>query len=183
MRVIYVKEQGAFIKKTGEKLEVVKQNQKLLSFPVTNIDGLSIIGNVQISTQALVYLMENGVDVSIFSFSGKFVGHAMADSSKNIFLRFAQYDTYQNLFSRLEMAKIIVKNKIENQINLVKTHRYKDGFSPEKEIEKMKVLQQEVEKCETPNKILGMEGMCSNIYFSCFAHMIDCKYPFRGRNL
>ena len=182
MSVIYVKEQGAFIKKTGEKLEIVKQNQKLLSFPVVNIDGLSIIGNVQISTQALVYLMENGVDVSIFSFSGKFVGHAMADSSKNIFLRFAQYDTYQNLFSRLEMAKIIVKNKIENQINLVKNHRYKDGFSPEKEIEKMKVLQQELEKCETPNKILGMEGMCSNIYFLCFAHMIDCKYPFRGRN-
>ena len=72
MSVIYVKEQGAFIKKTGEKLEIVKQNQNLLSFPVVNIDGLSIIGNVQISTQALVYLMENGVDVSIFSFSGKF---------------------------------------------------------------------------------------------------------------
>lgn len=66
MSVIYVKEQGSYIRKSGEKIEIIKQNQRLLSFPVWNIDGVSIIGNVQISTQALIYLMENGIDVSIF---------------------------------------------------------------------------------------------------------------------
>ena len=90
MSVIYVKEQGSHIRKAGERIEIIKQNQKLLSFPISNIDGISIIGNVQISTQALTYLMENGVDVSLFSYSGRYIGQAMADSSKNICLRFSQ---------------------------------------------------------------------------------------------
>ena len=100
MSVIYVKEQGSFVRKTGERIEVMKNNQKLLSFPVANLDGLSIVGNIQISTQAMVYLMENGVDISIFSFSGKFIGQALADSSKNIFLRFSQYDLYHDMEKR-----------------------------------------------------------------------------------
>ena len=182
MSVIYVKEQGSHIRKAGERIEIIKQNQKLLSFPISNIDGISIIGNVQISTQALTYLMENGVDVSLFSYSGRYIGQAMADSSKNIFLRFSQYDTYQNMEKRLEMAKNIVSNKIENQINVVRVYRYKDGFTPRREIEKMRKMQENLSSCKTTNEILGVEGMCSNIYFSCFAHMISCQFEFRGRN-
>ena len=182
MSVIYVKEQGSHIRKAGERIEIIKQNQKLLSFPISNIDGISIIGNVQISTQALTYLMENGVDVSLFSYSGRYIGQAMADSSKNIFLRFSQYDTYQNMEKRLDMAKTIVFNKIENQINVVREYRYKDGFSPKKEIEKMRKLQGSLTSCKTSNEILGAEGMCSNLYFSCFSHMINCQFEFRGRN-
>lgn len=182
MSVIYVKEQGSMIRKSGERIEIIKQNRKLLSFPVWNIDSLSIVGNVQISTQALIYLMENGVDVSIFSYSGRYIGQAMADSSKNIFLRFAQYDTYQDKDARLKMARIIIDNKINNQICVIKKHRYKDGFTGEDEIKKMGRLKAKLYKCEDTNEILGVEGMCSNLYFTCFAHMIDCKFTFEGRN-
>lgn len=138
MSVIYVKEQGSMVRKSGERIEIVKQNKKLLSFPVWNIDGLSIVGNVQISTQALIYLMENGVDVSIFSYSGRYIGQAMADSSKNIFLRFAQYDAYQDTETRMRMARIIIKNKIDNQICVVRKYRYKDEFTGKDEMKKMK---------------------------------------------
>lgn len=182
MSVIYIKEQGTMIRKSGEKIEITKGDKKLLSFPVWNIDGLSMIGNVQISTQALTYLMENGVDVSIFAYSGRYIGQAMADSSKNIFLRFAQYDAYQNMENRMNMARIIIRNKIENQINVVRNFRFKDGFSPKDEISKMQNLQEKLDRCVNSNEILGVEGMCSNIYFTCFSHMIDCKFKFEGRN-
>ena len=181
MSVIYVKEQGAFIHKSGERIEVTKNNQKLMSFPTASIDGLSIIGNVQISTQALIHLMENGIDVSIFSYSGRFIGLAVADSSKNIFLRFAQFDTYQDIDARLRIAKMIVRNKIENQVRLVKNYRYKD-FYPKDETEKMRKLQDSLDTCRTSNEILGVEGMCSNLYFTCFSHMLDCNIEFHGRN-
>ncbi len=141
MSVIYIKEQGAFVRKTGERIEVMKNNQKLLSFPVANIDVVSVIGNVQISTQALVYMMQNGIDVSIFTYAGQFVGQARADASKNIFLRFAQFDRYQDIESRLNMARVIVGNKIENQMAVVRNYRYKDGFSPEGGVNRMKEMQ------------------------------------------
>lgn len=182
MSVIYVKEQGSYIRKSGERIEVIKNNQNLLSFPIANLDGLTIIGNVQISTQSMVYMMKNGVDISIFSFSGEFIGQALADSSKNIFLRFSQYDLYQDMEKRLDLAKIIVKNKIKNQMFLVKNYRYKDNYSPKEELIKMQRLKEKTDVCETSNEILGMEGMCSNYYFSCFAHMVQCRIPFKGRN-
>lgn len=182
MSVIYVKEQGAYIRKSGEKIDVIKQNQKLLSFPVWNIEGLSVIGNIQISTQALVYLIENGIDVSFFSYSGRYIGQVMADSSKNIFLRFSQYDAYQNMETRLQIAKNLIFNKIENQMQVIRKHRFQDGFSAKNELDKMKKLQSGLFSCTTSNEILGVEGMCSNIYFSCFSHMIDCQFEFKGRN-
>lgn len=181
MSTIYVKEQGAYIHKAGKRIEVTKNGRKLMSFPVANIEGISVIGNVQISTQALVSLMENGVNVSIFSYSGNLVGLAMADSSKNIFLRLSQYDAYQDIAARLRMAKRIVGNKIENQIQLMKKYRYKD-YSPKEKLKKIKKLQCSLENCNTLNEVLGIEGMCSNMYFSCFAHMVDCNFEFKGRS-
>lgn len=39
------------------------------------------------TTQALRFLMEKGIDVSYMSYSGRYIGHTAAESSKNIFLR------------------------------------------------------------------------------------------------
>lgn len=182
MSVLYVKEQGACIRKNGETIEVIKQGQRLLTFPLGNLDGVSIFGNVQISTQALTSLMEYGIDVSLFTRAGRMVGQALSDSSKNIFLRFAQYEAYQDMSERMRIARIIIQNKIENQQRVVKQYRYKDGFVPQKELEQMQKLKMGLGQCMTANEIFGIEGMCSNIYFSCFSHMVDCRFEFKGRN-
>lgn len=53
MAVLYVKEQGSFVQKRGERIVVSKGNLTLLEIPVVNIENVAIIGNVQITTQAL----------------------------------------------------------------------------------------------------------------------------------
>lgn len=182
MSVLYVKESGSTIRKSGETIEVMKQNQRLLTFPVANLDGVSIFGNVQISTQALIFLLEHGVDVSLFTRGGNLVGQALADKSKNIFLRLAQYDAYQDMETRMALARILIRNKVENQEQVLRHYRYKDGYSPKKELEKMDVLKERLGQCVTTNELLGIEGMCSNLYFAGFSHMIDCEFEFHGRN-
>ena len=64
MSVLYLKEQGAYVQKSGERLIVTKKGQTLLDIPVFQVDNIAVIGNVQITTQALHMLMQNGVDVS-----------------------------------------------------------------------------------------------------------------------
>ena len=73
MPVIYIREQGTMLCKRGERLVVTKNNRMLLDQPLIGADGVSIFGNVQISTQAAVMLMERGIDVSMFSYSGKYL--------------------------------------------------------------------------------------------------------------
>lgn len=53
MAVIYVKEQGSMIQKRGERIVVTKAGKTLLEIPVIQTENMALIGNVQISTQAL----------------------------------------------------------------------------------------------------------------------------------
>lgn len=183
MAVLYIKEQGAAVQKMGERILVTKGHATLLDIPMIQVENIAIIGNVQITTQALHMLMERGIDVSYLSYSGTYLGHTAAESSKNIFLRFEQYRFYMDEERRLQMARIITRNKIGNQLSLIRHHRWTgseyDWHKDEKEI--LDLLTTLGDR-KTPNEILGVEGMCSNIYFRAFGHMIHCDFEFNGRN-
>lgn len=183
MAVIYVKEQGALIQKNGERIVISKGTNTLLEAPVLQMENLALIGNVQITTQALHMLMEKGIDVSYFSYSGKYLGHAAAEASKNIFLRFQQYAFYLDEKKRLEMAKIIVSNKIQNQMAVIRGYRWEDSaYDWKSDLIQMQKYQRTLRDKQSPNEVLGVEGICSNIYFSAFGHMLKCDFQFHGRN-
>lgn len=50
MSVLYLKEQGAYVQKSGERLVVTKSGQTLLDIPVFQVDNIAVIGNVQVTT-------------------------------------------------------------------------------------------------------------------------------------
>lgn len=183
MAVIYIKEQGASVQKIGERIVVSKNQERLLDIPVFKLENIAVIGNVQITTPALHMLIENGVDVSYLSFGGKYLGSTSADSSKNIFLRFEQYRYFLDEERRLGMARSIVRNKILNQMSVIREHKRKDHYYDwDADLKQMMRLKETLPEKETANEILGVEGMCSNIYFGAFAHMLDCDFEFNGRN-
>lgn len=182
MSVLYVKEQGALIHKCGERITVTKNNKQLLDIPILHVENIAVIGNVQVTTQALHILMERGVDVSYFSNSGYYLGHTAAEASKNIFLRFEQYQFYLDETKRLKMAKTIVSNKIRNQMSIIEGHRFENGYNRKNDLISMEKLLVSVNEKETTNELLGVEGMCSNIYFGAFGQMFLGKIRFEGRN-
>lgn len=183
MSVIYIKEQGTYLHLSGGRLVVSKGRQELLEYPLINLDNVVCFGNVQVTTQLLHSLLENGIDVSYFSCGGKFLGHTCSESSKNVFLRFSQYEYYQNPEKRLNLAKRIVENKIYNQIAVIKKHRWEnDENNPKDDIVQMKRLAESVKDKRTGNEIMGVEGLSSNIYFGCFKRMLKCDFAFENRN-
>ena len=182
MSVIYVKEQGAVVKKLGERVVITKNTQTLLDIPAFQVDNIALIGNVQVTSQALHMLMEQGVDISHFSYSGRYLGHTSAEMSRNIFLRFEQYGYYTDLCKRLIMARRIVDNKIGNQIAIIRMHRFSDDYDWKANINSMLELRRTLPDKQTSNEILGVEGMCSHIYFKAFGRMIKGDFEFHGRN-
>lgn len=183
MAVLYVKEQGAYLQKSGDRIIVSKNGKHLLETPVIHVENVSVIGNVQITAQTLYMMMERGIDVSYFSYSGKYLGHTAAEASKNIFLRFEQYGFYLNPDKRLEMAKVIVDNKIRNQMALIRQHRWTDNpYDWKRDIQQMEKYRLSLADKTTPNEVLGVEGICSNIYFGAFGKMLKSDFTFHGRN-
>lgn len=121
--------------------------------------------------------------VSYFSYGGKYLGHTYAETSRNVFLRLAQYDHYQDTGKRLAMAKLIVQNKVGNQIRMIEHFRWEDiEYDWKADIKQLEIQQKHVEDMETSNQILGIEGLCSNIYFKSYGKMFKCKFTFDGRN-
>ncbi len=186
MAVLYIKEQGAFVHRHGERIIVTRNRMELLDIPVFQVDNIAIIGNVQISTQALQMLMDKGVDVSYFSFSGKHLGNTSAESSKNIFLRFQQYMFYLNEGRRIHLAQTIVRGKIENQIRMINNYRWDKSENPEyehvKDVSRMRSLADSIPSKKTTQELMGIEGLCSKIYFNAFGKMLKCEFSFHGRN-
>ena len=135
MPVLYVKEQGAYIKKSGLRVVVQKNGKTLFDIPVSDVSGITVIGNVQLSTQVIKMLLENGSGIGFFSRSGKYLGMIDGSSSKNIIFRLKQYDLFNNTQYRMQIAKTIVTNKVNNQISIIKNFRFqKEERFNEKEI-------------------------------------------------
>ncbi|HDN78999.1 MAG TPA: hypothetical protein ENG33_00880, partial [Chloroflexi bacterium] len=67
MATVYVREQGAVVRKKGERIVVTKDGREIMDIPLIHLDQLAIIGNVQLTTPAVALLLQNEVDVVFFS--------------------------------------------------------------------------------------------------------------------
>ena len=151
--------------------------------PVANLTNMAVIGSVQVTAQALQMLMTRGVDVNYFSRSGKYLGCTAAEASKNIFLRLAQYEVWNDLERRLAVARRIVDNKIRNQMTMIQRFHFdRDTYVWQPDVEKMEEYLGKLPGRQTSSEILGVEGICSSIYFGAFSHMFRCEFEFHGRN-
>lgn len=183
MAVVYIKEQGACIKKHRNRLIIEKDGELLAELRLIRVTGISVIGNVQITTQALHTILQAGVDVSFFSGSGRYLSHMAPEHSKNIFLRLSQYHCYESLPERLTFARAIVANKIENQMEMIRKYRWNDtDYDYKNDLNCMLSYQKTLERKETVNGLMGVEGICSAIYFRSYAKMFKSSISFQERN-
>lgn len=183
MAVVYIKEQGACIKKHSNRLIIEKDGELLAELRLIRVTGISVIGNVQITTQALHTILQAGVDVSFFSGSGRYLSHMAPEHSKNIFLRLSQYHCYESMPDRLKFARAIVDNKISNQMEMIRQYRWNDSdYNYREDLKSLSEYQKTLERKETVNGLMGVEGICSAIYFRSYAKMFKSSVSFQERN-
>lgn len=140
----------------NEETEVVLQISCLKVF------SLWIIGHTNLTSGILSASKKYNFSIAMFSYGFKPYGIWNAGAEGNFLLRQKQYQ-----YNQLDIPKHLVKNKILNQINLIKSIResgeYKTDalFLLENELNK-------VDKCENLQSILGVEGSASKVFFNCW---------------
>ena len=183
MAVVYIREQGSFLRKKGERIAVTKSSQTIFEFPIINVENIVIVGSVQMSSQVLQMLMNAGIDISYMTLNGKFIGRSQSDNSKNIFLRLAQYDFYHDKEKRFDVAKRIVKNKIANQTAIIKNYRWAGkAYDYLNDIKSLEENLKRVDSQRDVNSLMGIEGISSSIYFNAYGQMFTDDIAFDGRN-
>lgn len=182
MSTLYLMEQGSKLRKTSRRLVVEKDGTTILEVPAHQVERVLIFGAVQLSTQAISFLLDSGIEVSFLSMNGRLKGRLVPAQSKNVFLRLAQYERSKDEEFRLKIAKSILEAKMKNQRTLIlryqRNHPEADFSSELGTIsESLPLLPHK----KATSSLMGLEGASSGAYFQCFARMLSSDFAFERR--
>lgn len=179
---LYLSDQGSSLHINGERLVVKKDQQVVLDIPFFHIERVMLYGNIQVTTQAIQYMLKNSVPCSFFSQNCKYHGSLQSFYSGNVFLRICQFERYLDMNFRIWISKTLISNKINKQISLL--NQTKKSFSNQisSTLIKLNELQSAIETAETISEIMGYEGKSSASYFSCFNEILCSDFVFSERN-
>lgn len=135
------------------------ENKVVLQTTCYRILALWIVGDTTITTGLLSRSKKFGFPVYLMSYTHRLIGYWNAAVEGNIILRKKQY-----IYNKIDIAKWISQNKINNQISLLKSIRQKDENLKEK-ISKLFNYQDNMNSCKTIAEIMGNEGVASKVFF------------------
>lgn len=181
----YVQEQGARVGKSGERLTVVKDRETIGGARLREVSQLILMGNVQVSAQALHLMMEKGIPVVHFSTGGWFHGISHGLGIENAYARAAQYEAAADPARRHVFAKALIRAKAGNQRALLL--RNGSGQERDRAVSALAdALKRRSEMPETLEGLLGWEGRAAALYFSAFSSMLKTgalpDFQFSSRN-
>jgi CRISPR-associated protein Cas1 len=182
MAFIYVTEQGALLKKSGQRLIVEKDGEKLADVPASKVEGVLFFGNVQFTTQAVRLMLEQDIELALFSGRGKLLGQLTSPLTKNIDLRQAQYAMKRDDNFTLSLSKTIVRGKLANGLEFLRefAHNHPETDLKE-ETSHLTALCTHADAQESISSLLGIEGAGARTYFAAFAKMVRHSFSFEGR--
>jgi CRISPR-associated protein Cas1 len=182
MANIYITEQGAVLRKTGDRLIVQKDDEMLLDVPCDKVDAVLIFGNVQFTTQAVHELFEHGIEMAILTRTGRLIGQITSPKSKNVELRMEQFRKHADDGFRLMLAGTIVEGKVTNCLNVIKGFSYNHPeIDLTREIEGIRSLTGGAQSAQAIDSLMGIEGSAARIYFEGFRKMILGEFEFEAR--
>ncbi len=190
LRPLYLNSQGYRVGKSGEVLQVRDKEQLKQEVRIGEICQVNLMGNVQVSTQAVQTLCGAGIPICYFSQGGWFYGITTGLNTKNIFMRRTQFRLADQEWFARAVARRLVAGKIRNQRTMLqRNHVEPRGES----LLGLKQMAEQAERARGLEELLGIEGNAARIYFGDFAGMIKTeeddagaadgfRFDFAGRN-
>lgn len=189
LRPAYLNTQGLRVGKSGGVLQVRDKDTLAQEIRLNEICQLNLMGNIQVSTQAVQSLCEAGIPVCYFSMGGWFYGITTGLCTKNIFLRQQQFACASQAWFCKRLARDLIAGKIRNQ----RTFLLRNHIEPnEHTLRQLKEMAKAAEECQSMETLLGIEGNAARLYFGAFSGLLksetDDELPamfrldFMGRN-
>jgi len=141
-----------------------------------------LFGNIQVTTQALHELLAHGIELAIFSFSGKLLGQLTPSERKNIELKIAQFEKHNQPGFCLAFSKQIVRVKLASAWHMIQKHKanHPELFE-ENEILELKKNLDQCEKAKDLDSLRGYEGFGTACYYRLFGKMLKPPWKFDTR--
>lgn len=179
LRPLYLNTQGLRVGRSGLVLKMQEKDKVVQEVRIHDICQLNLLGNIQLSTQAVQALCEQEVPIAYFSMGGWFYGVTHGLGVKNIYLRREQFRLADVPGFCLRLARVLVAGKIRNQRTMLQRNHVEP---PATALALMKCMQEDAERAQSLEELLGIEGYAARVYFQHFAGMIKLDEPEPGAN-
>ncbi len=181
---LYVQELGAKVGVSGQCLQVKDRDQrKLLEAPLVDVSHVVLMGNVQISSQAIREVTTRGVPVAWLSTGGWLSGLLDGLGHGQVALRRAQYAAADDPVLCLGLARAFVATKIANSRTFLRRNLGTEEPGLTLELAQLGERAASAESLET---LLGLEGNAARLYFENFGRLLSNDnlgtFDFKTRN-
>ena len=169
LRPLYLNSQGVKLGKSGLVLTVKDKDKLLQEVRIGEICQVNLMGNVQVTTQAVQALCDAEVPICYFSMGGWFYGITIGLNTKNVFLRRNQFRLAEQEYFARTIARRLVAGKIRNQRTLLQRNHVEPNRQT---LAGMKEMADRAETAGSLAELLGIEGNAARLYFGDFAGMM-----------
>lgn len=172
---LYVQDQGAHISRTENRLKVFLGRKPLGEILLHETSQVCILGNIQITTQAIHACLNNSIPVLFFTSGGYFLGMARPISTKSSRVRIHQAELSTDEQLRVQIAREVVEAKIKNQRTILK----RNARNLDEQVARdMAALAARAKKADSFQTLLGLEGASAKLYFQNFNKMLKTKHTY-----
>lgn len=170
---VVVQKNGTRVGISGMTMKVREEDgTKVKEFPLSTVESLSLLGSVQISTQAIHALADRCIPIAYLSAAGRMVAMVDPLDSVSAEIRKAQIKKLDVSAICLELSRALVAAKITNQRTLLMRNHESlpKGVSSE-----MKRYAEQVLKAGSVDSVRGYEGHAAAVYFRHFSGIFGGK--------
>jgi CRISPR-associated protein Cas1 len=183
MATLFITEQNSIIRKTSNRLIVEKDDTVLLEIPCLKIETVLIYGNVQVTSQALAEMLDQGIELALLSRSGRLRGQLTPPKAKNIPLRMRQYKVSDSESFCFAFARSVVTAKIASSAAVLwRFQKNHPDILSDSEIADVERAAEGLEAVSTLDSLRGLEGTAAARYFRCLGRMAPSEIGFETRN-
>ncbi len=182
MSVLYMTEQGAYLRKQAGRFVVTRKQEELASVPETALDRVLIFGHCQVSSQAVQDLLERGIDLVYLSRGGQFKGMLSSACSKNVFIRLTQYECSLNDPFTLEVARAIVSAKMAAAAGAMRSWRRNGWTDAPVPSSAHAAARRALADCSSHAELRAQEAAAAREYFAYFGMALPPMFEWAGRN-
>jgi len=182
MPVLYLLDQGSTLHKDGEVFTITKDGKVLGKIPAIKVEQVVILGNINLTTPVIHYLLQQGIDCVFCSSYGKFHGRLISTESKFGLLRQRQVEFILQSGKKLAMAKAFVQGKLQNQRTMVMRYRRElDLPQLDKTVAELERAIDKLKDCTDLALLRGVEGAASAGYYRSFKGILKQDLGFSSR--
>ncbi len=187
LKTLYVTTQGAVLSKNGLRIQVKKGQHLLSSIPTGTLDGIILFGRVHITNDVMSHCLQQSIPIVLANQSGSFKGIIDSYGAYSEALLRQQVHHTGSEPKQMRIAKHILKGKFNNSLVVIKRALRKRKIPASIEAltqftDAVKRFTHKLERENSPNAILGIEGQVAKQYFALYQSLFAEEWQFTQRN-